>query len=169
MAKNVSRETRIYLALWRRAVAVPFELKLASPKLAAQFRLACYRALSPYRTNGLDPELARASEEVSLAISPLDPCILVFEQKRLRTAADEIASQLGLTDEDLFTAEERGTIERLAEFIQPAAPAAPAMASPLPEQSQSFRTVADRSLIAESSPPAPAFPAPRSTPFYSRD
>jgi hypothetical protein len=108
MPRDISRETRINLALWRKALrdgGLSLQLKDFSQALA--FRLSLYRALKPYRENEfLDPELFEASIKYCVAVPKNTGDLMITERKSL-VAAEQIMLDLGLTEVDLLSPEEQ--------------------------------------------------------------
>lgn len=101
-----TRETRIFLALWRKAYTSgePIVINAKSPSDAMRIRMALYNAIKPYRVEGVDDELRLAGE--ALAIST-KASVVTIGPRVLRAYADDLAEAFGLTDDDLITAQER--------------------------------------------------------------
>lgn len=125
MAAPQSRETRIYLALWRKAYqergsGLP-EVTLYCPNksVCLSTRSGFYRAIKPYReAKILDMELQRAAEEFVLVTQELEDgrsSITLRERKSLINLEAQLAS-LGIEETALLSAEEvsaRGMFEEL--------------------------------------------------------
>jgi len=107
-----TRETRIFLALWRKAYTSgePIVINAKSPSDAMRIRMALYNAIKPYRVEGVDDELRLAGE--ALAIST-KANVVTIGPRVLRAYADDLAEAFGLTEDDLITNEERETRERM--------------------------------------------------------
>lgn len=114
MPRDISRETRIHLALWRRALHDDgLTITLQSYSQALSMRLAMYRALKPYRHNEfLDPELTEASNKYCIAVSK-DSGILQIANRKSLLAAEAAMEQLGLCEADLYSPEEQAIQARM--------------------------------------------------------
>lgn len=101
-----TRETRIFLALWRKAYTSgePIVINAKSPSDAMRIRMALYNAIKPYRVEGVDDELRLAGE--ALAIST-KANVVTIGPRVLRAYADDLAAQFGILEDDLITAQER--------------------------------------------------------------
>lgn len=144
MPRDISRETRIHLALWRKALKDGgLEVTLDSYSQALSMRLAMYRALKPYRENEfLDPELTAASNKYCLAVAK-DSSILQIADRKSLLAAEAAMKQLGLDESDLYSAEEQAMQARMLKELGSLA-------------------------IQEDAEPAPEAPS-LDNPFFSRD
>jgi hypothetical protein len=130
--KPISREYRIYLALWRKALnsIEPIEIKCSSLKMAVAMRQGMYRAIRPFR-NGLmnDEELRTSAEKFVVYLQPKDDRegehILEFRPRLTLRELEGIWTDLGIDEEDLLLGDERSAREHLKEFLEPDAAAKP--------------------------------------------
>lgn len=122
---NISKEQRIYLAMWRKAglqpeTANPVAIELPNPSVALTVRMAMYRAIRPYRSGLLhDPDLFSAAERFVLKVSKLPDgrAVLAIVPRTTLAAAELAMLSLGLDDEDLKLFEERMVDEKLENLI----------------------------------------------------
>ena len=119
--KPITREYRIYLAIWRKAYLekdAPFpknvEINASSFSMAISMRQGMYRAIRPYRYGEeFDPELTKASEHFVVTlptVAPADrakPCKLVLAPRLALGELEKELLNLGLDSEDLLTHEEK--------------------------------------------------------------
>ena len=135
----MSRDLKIYLALWRKLIReqekLPVEIVFPTTQQAASFRIGMFKALKPYRHNGrLDMELSQAADLIT--IKKMNGCVITFDHRTTDTMLDSVVQQMGLSKELLKRSE--------AEMLEAAA-------------EQSLREALD------------GVPEPRSTPFFERD
>jgi len=146
LTQTISRENRIYLAIWRKAMQekdlpIPPVTLTASSYLAAEtLRRGLYRAIRPYREQTIfDSELFSASEHFSVCIEkaekPEHPHTIVMKPKISMTELERELANLGLDDSDLLFPSEKITIKGLSDFI--------AEAKPSPRPSNPFYTRED--------------------------
>ena len=113
MSKDLPREKRIYLAIWRKVWREQLEqlhIKMPSYNLAMTVRMSMYRTIQPYREGALhDDELKMASEKYILALQKEPPAIIVALRKTAEVA-DLIFADLGLDEADLMTEEELSSL-----------------------------------------------------------
>ena len=107
--KDLPREKRIYLAIWRKAwkdQADSLIIKMPDYNTAMSVRMSMYRTIKPYRNSELyDDAIKMASDKYVLALQRDPPAIIV--RKRLTTdAAEDMMMLLGLDEADLMTTEE---------------------------------------------------------------
>ena len=125
--KLFTREQRIYLALWRKAIASPDQtvaIVLSTKSLAISTRLNFYRVIIPFRTERLyDEELRRASEKFTVSARPHPTLegkfVVELLPRKTLEALEEQLADLGITDDDLLLPEEKVELAKLAQFIQP--------------------------------------------------
>ena len=130
-----SREQRICLALWRKAMREKdddskpnVQLVLSSQSTALSVRLSFYRSIKPFRNEVyLDPELKVAAENFAVTMRPVtnDPPKYVVELTP-RLSLNELESQLdalGITENDILLGAEQELLDKLADFVQPNKPA----------------------------------------------
>lgn len=118
---TLSREARIYRALWLKAAASETEIpiKLSSQGECIAFRMAMYRFIQPYRANpDLDPELHRATELVAISTPKTGQTSITLKPKRSLDLAEIAMELVGLTDEDLLTDGEKGMLQVARESEQ---------------------------------------------------
>lgn len=144
MPADLSREARIYLALWRKCLREDgLVVKLQTYNQALALRLALYRTLKPYRESEfLDPELYQAGQKYCIGV-PKDNNTLHFTDRKSLLAAEAAYAALGLSDSDLYSDDELMVQARMSEEL-------------------------DKLVVKDLPvPKAPATPAPNT--FYSRD
>ena len=142
MAKApISREYRIYLALWRKAAVDDHwdkTIKCSSLNMAIAMRQGMYRAIRPFRRGeSLDEELRLSAEKFVVYIDK-EAHQLIFRERLTLKEMEGMFDTLGLDEEDLLLGDERDIAASLSNFIQRSDPS------------------------AESEPE-------RTTPFYTRD
>lgn len=113
----LSRENRIYLAIWRKALrdkdTNPLTINCSSFKIALRQRVGFYRVIRPYRNGeAYDSELATAAEQVVPTLSPKSdgPATITFLPRKSLELAEAIFADLGLDDSDLLSQEELDSI-----------------------------------------------------------
>ena len=128
---NMTRETRIYLAIWRKAWKEkdlglpPVVVKASSRSTLLSMVTAMYRAIKPYRDSkpGFeDSELSRAAEGFIISApkpAPGQPHVFTMKERKTLLDLEAELAELGISEEDLMTAEERIQRDSLAEFLQP--------------------------------------------------
>ena len=119
----ISREYRIYLALWRKALhsSEPITIKASNRNMAIAMRQGMYRAIRPFRQGNLnDRELQDAAEKFVVYLDGKLPELTL----KPRAALAELESAweaLGIDEEDLLLGDERameGSLKRLLEESQ---------------------------------------------------
>lgn len=126
--KNISREYRIYLAIWRKAYLQPDgapHISITCPNfhMAVSMRQGMYRAIRPFREGAtIDEELRQSAEKfVVYLVRNEDKSKSHFLELRERKAlaALELELQsLGIDEEDLKFGEERTLDQKLTELIE---------------------------------------------------
>lgn len=123
--KPISKEYRIYLAIWRKAWLDKSEVrfKCSNRTMAIAIRQGMYRAIRPFR-NGLmnDDELKKACEKYVVYMEPTDdpsePCYLVMKERMtLHELEDMVTTFLGIDDEDLLLMDERTIHAKLEHLL----------------------------------------------------
>jgi hypothetical protein len=106
--KTLTREEKIYLALWRKAGKLDgTSIKLSTPNEAKAMRLGMYRVMKPFREGDmLDPELKLIADKFALIVEKGTSNLLIREKTTL-SAAERAMAMLGLTEDDLMTDQER--------------------------------------------------------------
>jgi hypothetical protein len=114
---DISRENRIFLALWRKAIRKEeVRLKCLSDNQAITTRLAMYRAIKPFRMDEFeDPELYDAANRLAIRIEGSD---IIIVEKTSTITAEAAMLQFGLTEDDLLTPEERVAQSRMEEQLE---------------------------------------------------
>ncbi len=126
-SKFITREYRIYLAIWRKALLHPEEtisIKLPTYNLALTTRMGMYRAIRPFREGTLfDDELALAAERyVLFCPKPDDVNTQAKVILRPRLTLEALEAQLGdfnFTEDDLLLLDERIAAHELTELVKP--------------------------------------------------
>jgi hypothetical protein len=147
VAKTPSREYRIYLAIWRKALrdssdpSLPLvTVNASSFSIALAMRQGMYRAIRPYREGEIiDRELAEASDKFVLSVIKQDDgakihTITVKPRSTLSDLERELLA-LGIDEADLSTTEE-ATAKKMMESIM----APEADVPELPRKSTPFYT-----------------------------
>jgi len=130
--KSLSREFRIYLALWRRAYAqrntdLPSVSVTASCYASAlAMRRGMYRAIQPYREEAIfDRELFLAAEAFVIGVvkpeDELSPQQVVFRPRVVLSELEAELEALGLTEKDLLLPAEVKIEQELVELQTPGA------------------------------------------------
>lgn len=124
MSAPITKEHRIYLALWRKAYRErdekPLSIKCSTYRMAMHQRLGLYRVVRPYRTGqAFDPEITAAVELLVPTISPKEEKAITLTFRRRVSLSDLEKSIEGLDflPEDFLTEGERtlhGELEALA-------------------------------------------------------
>lgn len=130
---TISREYRIYLAIWRKAYLErdsgkpPVTVQASSLSTALTMRRGMYRAIRPFR-NGeqFDEELMKASENFVISMPTQDSSnskhFLILKPRTSLSELEAELASLGLDEEDLKLTMEKQTIGKLSEFLDEAAP-----------------------------------------------
>ena len=141
-SKPLSREYRIYLALWRKAYhrtqegleADPIIVRAPTYAHALSLRSGLYKAIRPYRHGeAYDDELFAASERLVITANktpqPDGTFTLAFTPRKTLAMLEADLEALGLSEEDLLLPEESSISRDLNALIQPTSdlisPAAP--------------------------------------------
>lgn len=131
MPKAPSREYRIYLAIWRKALRdsanpalPPVTVNASNFSLALSMRQGMYRAIRPYREGELiDRELVEAAEKfVVSAVRGEDPTKVHALTLKPRSTLSELERELlalGLDEGDLATTEEAAAKKHLESLMEP--------------------------------------------------
>jgi hypothetical protein len=135
--KPISREYRIYLALWRKAYLQPtnpVSIKTSSFTMAVAMRQGMYRAIRPFRSGEMvDGELQKAAEKYVVYLVKADdknnPHFLELRERKTLSELESDWDALGIDEEDLLLGDERNIHEKLRHLIEdeatPAARATP--------------------------------------------
>lgn len=134
-SQPLSREYRIYLALWRKAVREkdlglePVSIKVSSPSVALSIRSGLYKAIKPYRNGqAVDEELTRAAEQFVVSTPKDEAVVKLLPRASLIELEAELAA-LGIDEADLALPEEVSMNAALEELITPS-PVSQARATP---------------------------------------
>ena len=102
-----TRETLIYLEIWRKAVQAPdrvLELPpLPAKTTALSLRMLLYRAIKPYRPDNLnpptlDPDLRYAAENLQVAV---EGCIVRISPRKTLAIVEGLLAGIGITEADI--------------------------------------------------------------------
>lgn len=131
MPTPVSREYRIYLALWRKALKSPEPVRIRASclSMAIAMRQGMYRAIRPFRVGQAnDEELLQASEKFVVYLNKgelaSDPHFLVLNERMALSELEMEFDLLGIDEEDLLLGDERNIANSLKHLID-GAPAEP--------------------------------------------
>lgn len=112
-ALPLTREARIYRALWLKALSDEDPVRINFPAVGAAlaFRRAMYRFLQPYRKDPeIEPLLAQAGELCSIsAPTHADPSLTIGAKLTVELA-EMALEQLGLEESDLLTSVEKSML-----------------------------------------------------------
>ena len=129
---NLSREARIYLALWRKTSTMTdgFEVKFPNYSLAISARQGLYRAIKSYRGRpDLDPVLAQAADLFVVSINA-EAFTLTFTPRKTLEALELQLHDLGIDEADLQTHQEREIAESLDRMMGKASTKSPERSTP---------------------------------------
>jgi hypothetical protein len=123
--ERVSREHRIYLAVWRKAFTDQpkiIKLKASSFSAALVMRTGLYRAIRPYRFGELhDEELFQAAEGFVVSVvklkNPKAQHEVVLKPRATLTELEAELEALGITEADLALPEEIELHGKLVELL----------------------------------------------------
>jgi hypothetical protein len=125
--KIISREYRIYLALWRKALNSPegaptISIKCPNLHSAVAMRQSMYRAIKPFRAGTQsDSELQKAADKFVLylvqAEKAAEPHFIEFRERKSLTILEAAWDSLGIDEEDLLVGDERSITEKLHELM----------------------------------------------------
>jgi hypothetical protein len=116
--KSISREYRVYLAVWRKAFQErdkgldPVAINASTYNLAVSMRQGMYRAIAPYRHGeAYDPELSQAVE-LFVAFLPKEPTAsglfqVILKPRHTLTELELQLADLGIGESDLLTESEK--------------------------------------------------------------
>lgn len=116
--KPISREYRVYLAVWRKAYrdrdsgAPPISINASTYNLAVSMRQGMYRAIAPYRNGeAFDAELSQAAEQF-VAFLPKEPTPtglfqVVLKPRHTLNELELQLAELGIGESDLLTESEK--------------------------------------------------------------
>lgn len=127
-SKPLSREFRIYLALWRKAYrdykanpsAQPLTIKASTFSTALSIRQGLYRAIRPFRYGDEhDEELLAAAEVLVVAAtkSSAGPCVISFKPRTTLSELEAELVNLRLDEEDLQTPIEKKIAKSLDNLL----------------------------------------------------
>lgn len=114
----MNRQTRIYLAFWRKAFHEG-ELRLPMPSKghAVSIRQALYRAIRPFRDEDAEEpsELTKIANTMTVGFSGND---LIIRRKITSEYAETLFSELELDESLLQTDDERQAVEKLKAALE---------------------------------------------------
>lgn len=139
--RPISREYRVYLALWRKAIQtgeVP-PIKCSSLHMAVAMRQGMYRAIKPFKLGEVnDEELVRAAEKYVVHLvrgeSKSSPHFLELRERKALSELEAQWAELGIDEEDLQVGDERNVGEKLKELLEQ--PGEPVRSTPFYEREQ---------------------------------
>lgn len=112
--RSISREYRIYLALWRKAYlsGKPVSIKASNFALAVAMRQGMYRAIRPFRNNTLsDAELRAAAEKFIVYLVKNEdkskPHFLELRERATLSELELMMDSLDIDEEDLLLGDEK--------------------------------------------------------------
>lgn len=124
---TLSREYRIYLALWRKAYQQLksgseelVTLKASSFNTALSMRQGLYRAIRPYRyEEQFDAELKAASEALVVAVpkTAAGPTTVQFKPRMTLSELEAELANFGLDEADLLLPDEKAVAKSLESLI----------------------------------------------------
>lgn len=136
--RPISREYRMYLAIWRKAWKEPDRLlgfDCTNYNMAIAMRQGMYRAIRPFRQGlQIDEELRRAADKyVVYLLKPIPwdkdkPHRIELRERLALSELELLADLMGIEEEDLLVGDERKAAEALHELMEgvgkrePAAP-----------------------------------------------
>ena len=130
--RPISREYRIYLALWRKATvsAEIVSIRVSSYSMAIAMRQGMYRAIRPFREGTLiDNQLQKAAENFVVYLPKEPDEDGIYWLKLMPRAAlaelDSMLGELGLEENDLLLVEEKAVQETLQELLNEPARSTP--------------------------------------------
>lgn len=114
--KDLAREKRIYLAIWRKAWKEQVEelvLNMPDYNTAISVRMSMYRTIRPYRENQLhDDAIKMAADKYVLGLRK-DPPAIILKPRMTADAAEQLFADLGLDEMDLMSVDEADSLKSL--------------------------------------------------------
>lgn len=128
----LSREAKIYLALWRKASSTGqgFVVKFPTKSLVISARQGLYRAIKPFRGRpDLDLLLHDAADKFVVSLD-LENLSLIFAERKTLSALENQLEDLGILESDLIEPSEvaaQKSLEKLlnSDSSQPTSPSNP--------------------------------------------
>lgn len=124
MPAPISREYRIYLALWRKAYKSPEPviIKASSFSMAVAMRQGMYRAIRPFRKGeATDNDLMKAAEKLVVYLVKAEdkssPHFLEFRERKALSELEAAWADLGIDEEDLLLGDERSVSDSLIKLM----------------------------------------------------
>lgn len=125
--KPLSREYKIYLALWRKAELekdndppTPIVLEASSFSVALAIRTGMYKAIKPYRDGGVYEEvLTKAPQSFIVSAIKGPPAQVVISPRASMILLEAELARLGIAEEDLVSPAERAVGEELRQLTKP--------------------------------------------------
>lgn len=111
--KDLSREKRIYLAIWRKAWREQVEelvINMPNTSLALTVRMSMYRTIRPYRQGDLFDDGLRSAAERYVLIIRKNPPAIILTHRKSADAAEQAFADLGLDEMDLMSGEELASL-----------------------------------------------------------
>lgn len=124
--KPISREYRIYLALWRKAFlnpTTPVIVHASTFSMAVAMRQGMYRAIRPFRQGLMnDDQLRQAAEKYVVYLNKAgakdEPHDLEFRERVTLAELEMSFDILGIDEEDLVVGDERLVLHSLTKFLE---------------------------------------------------
>ena len=128
--KPITREYRIYLALWRKAFhsKEPVTFKASNFAMAVAIRQGMYRAIKPFRYGELnDLELKDAAERFVIYLTKTmdgkkhlkdQPHWIELKQRQTLKEMNRLFDELEIDEDDLFLGEEKAISNKLKELME---------------------------------------------------
>lgn len=115
MPLDLTRETRIYLAMWKKAgEAGTLSISLRTETEAKSTRMALYRAIKPFKDERLyDPVLKEIGLGFAIVIEKGSKVLTIRPRKDVESA-ELLSEMFGLSEDDLAIPEEKALRDRLA-------------------------------------------------------
>lgn len=123
MAKSVSRELRICLAIWRKAYNERDKDELVtincpSQNAAMSLRQSMYRAARPFRDGSAFDEEVRKSTDLFVVYIDRETNQITLKPRSTLDTLEASLAELGINESDLRLPEERLLDKELTEFIE---------------------------------------------------
>lgn len=121
MPALISREYRIYLALWRKALnsSEPLIIQAPNTNMAIAMRQGMYRAIRPFREGrASDNELLKACEKYVIYIVKGEPSFIEFRERKTLAALESDWKALGISEEDLLFGDERKNDQVMKDLLK---------------------------------------------------
>lgn len=120
MSRVISREYRIYLALWRKALnsSEMVVINCSSRNMAISMRQGMYRAIRPFRNGDMNDEELKDAAEKFVVFIDRETNALELRPRWTLNALEEMFDDLGIDEEDLKLGDERAASESLKRLLE---------------------------------------------------